>query len=363
MAFVVVTLYSVSAFGWGSLGHKIINQSVTANYPLDTLWFTKYAQYYTAHASDADNRKSANPNEAPRHFIDIDYYPAFHSTWFPHDLDSLVAEYDSSTVYTNGVLPWAIKADYDSLVAFLKAKDTTNANRVIADLGHYIGDAYQPLHCTQYYDRNHVHSPYETTMLGDYQSQISITPDTARYISNVLDYAFSVIYQSNSKIQMIFSADDSAYGVTGSNRNSQYYQIMWARLGTMTIGQLQGASVSFASLVYSAWIDAGGNQPPTAVHEQSPTSFFISNLYPNPFNPSTNLRIDLPLSSHAVNARIEIYSIEGRLVRTERVDLNAGMNMISLNMTNLSSGTYFVVTDLIQGGVEQRKSLKALLLK
>ena len=243
-AAIILFSYSSSAFGWGAQGHKIINQSFTIHYPIDTLWFANYTSYYAAHASDADNRKSQDPNEGPRHFIDIDYYPEFHSAWFPHDLDSLIAKYGSTTVYDNGVLPWAIEDDYDSLVTFLKAHDTTNANRIIADLGHYIGDAHQPLHCTETYNRKGVHSRYETTMINDYSSQITIVPDTACYISDVLDFAFKVIYYSNSKFQLIDDADDSATTAAGSTSSSLYYQIMWSQLDTMTIAQLQYSSLS-----------------------------------------------------------------------------------------------------------------------
>ncbi|MGO9481005.1 MAG: hypothetical protein ACLP05_04385 [Candidatus Kryptoniota bacterium] len=271
---IFLTFYSASAFGWGQAGHKIINESFTTHTPIDTLWFAKYTDYYAAHASDADYRKSADPSEGPKHYIDIDYYPEFDSSWFPHDLDSLIAEYGSATVYRNGVLPWTIKSDYDSLVAFLRTGDTTNANRIIADLGHYIGDACQPLHCTENYNRKGVHSRYETTMLNNYLPQISIAKDTAHYISNVLDFAFSVIYESNSKVQMISDADDSATAAAGNTNSNLYYQVMWSKLGGMTIAQLQKASVSLASLVYSAWIDA--SKSTTGFYEQVHSTFYVS---------------------------------------------------------------------------------------
>ena len=254
------------------------------------MWFAKYASYYAAHGSDADYRKGADSNEGARHFIDIDYYPEFHSSWFPRDLDWLISKYGASVVYHNGVLPWAIKWDYGSLVTFLKDRDTVNANRVIADLGHYIGDAHQPLHCTETYNRHGVHSRYETDMLEGYLGQISIFPDTAHYISDVLDFAFKVIYISNSKFQMIDDADDSATTTAGSTSSSLYYQIMWSKLGAMTIAQLQDASVSLASLVYSASIDAGiltSYRTPQSV----PNTFSISQPYPNPFNPSTSIEV------------------------------------------------------------------------
>jgi hypothetical protein len=358
-AFVLISCSSL-AFGWGQEGHKIINQSFTIHYPIDTLWFVRFTAYYAAHASDADNRKNVDPNEGPRHYIDIDYYPEFHSSWFPHDLDSLIDEYDSATVYDHGILPWAIASDYDSLVTFLKNGDTTNANRVIADLGHYIGDAHQPLHCTENYNRKGVHSRYETTMINDYLSQITITPDTAFFIPNVLDFAFQVIYYSNSKVQMISDADDSATTAAGNTSSSLYYQVMWLRLGAMTVAQLQDASVSLASLVYSAWVNAG-LQIPNGVWTKTPQTFQISELYPNPFNPSTSINVSLQMApSHA---RIFIYSVIGKLVKSEEVNLHGGDNLLTLNFSNLSSGTYFVAIDLIQGRSEQRRVLKAVFLK
>jgi Secretion system C-terminal sorting domain len=359
-AVIILLSYSSLALGWGSQGHKIINQSFTIHYPIDTLWFAKYTTYYAAHASDADNRKNQDPNEQYRHFIDIDYYAEFHSAWFPHDLDSLISEYGSSTVYTNGVLPWAIKNDYDSLVAFLKARDTTNANRVIADLGHYIGDAHQPLHCTETYNRKGVHSRYETTMINNYLTQISIVSDTAYYIPDVLDFAFKVIYYSNSKFQMIDDADDSATTAAGSTSSSLYYRIMWSKLDTMTISQLQDASLSLASLVYSAWVDAG-YQTQVGVHEVVPTTFQVMGPYPNPFNPSTS--VDVSVQSPAHNAKVYVYSVIGKLVKSESVNLQKGNNHITLNFSNLSSGTYLIKIDFLQAGIEQRRTLKAVFLK
>ncbi len=359
----ILAFFSVSAFGWGQDGHKIINQSFTIHYPIDSLWFSRFTQYYAAHASDADNRKSADPSESPRHFIDIDYYPEFHSTWFPHDLDSLIAKYGSATVNLHGVLPWAIKSDYDSLVTFLRKGDTTNANRVIADLGHYIGDACQPLHCTENYDRNGVHSRYESTMLHDNLSQISITPDTAQYIPNVLDFAFDVIYNSNSKFQMIFNADDSAKSVAGNTTSSVYYQLMWSQLGSMTIGQLQKASVSLASLVYSAWVDAGFPPITTSVVETVPSDFSVSGFYPNPFNPSTKVDIDIPAAGHLTTVQVSVFALDGRKVRSLTAPLAPGRNTLTLDFGNLASGVYLTRIVVLNGNDSHPKILKALLMK
>jgi len=47
--------------------------------------------------------------------------------------------------------------------------------------------------------------------------------------------------------------------------------------------------------------------------EALPTEFSLYQTYPNPFNPTTEIRYDVPLDSHA---RIEVFDVTGRLVKT-----------------------------------------------
>ncbi len=357
--FCLLGFYSTSAFGWGAEGHRVINMSFTIHFPVDTLWFTRYSKLYSDHASDADHRKS-DPNESPRHYLDIDYYPEFRTAWFPQDLDSLKAKYGSSTVYSHGILPWAIKSDYDSLVTFLINNDTADANRVIADLGHYIGDANQPLHCTEHFNRNGIHSIYESDLLYHYLSQIAISADTVHYVSNVLDFVFEVIRNSNSQVQAIFDADDSARTVAGSTTSSLYYEIMWARLGPMMVRELQNASTSLASLVYSASVDAGGKVP-SGVHPPVPLSFSISQPYPNPFNPTTSIVVTV--TSNSPRADIRIYCMTGSEVRHETSTIHHGRNVIAMNFATFPSGVYLVSINLTGSGTEERRIVKAVLLK
>ncbi|MCL5020696.1 MAG: hypothetical protein M1339_03340, partial [Bacteroidetes bacterium] len=149
---VALVLLSNLAFSWGRTGHQIVNGNFVKFLPSSLQLLSGKADYYIQHASDADNRKRADPTESPKHFIDIDYYPEFASGTLPHSYDTLCAEYGSATVGDKGTLPWAISGSYDSLVAYMENHDWENADRIIADLGHYIGDAFQPLHCTANYD-------------------------------------------------------------------------------------------------------------------------------------------------------------------------------------------------------------------
>ena len=70
-----------------------------------------------------------------------------------------------------------------------------------------------------------------------------------------------------------------------------------------------------------------------------PTEFALHGNYPNPFNPSTRIRFDLP---EIAQVRVQIVDMLGREVMAlPAQEFEAGINQgIELNATNLASGTY-----------------------
>lgn len=83
-------------------------------------------------------------------------------------------------------------------------------------------------------------------------------------------------------------------------------------------------------------------QLPLAVHQKTgevPAKFDLSNNYPNPFNPSTTIKVTL---AHSGIARLSIYNVLGQLVKV--VDQGykpAGAYTYEINMDNFASGVYF----------------------
>ncbi len=69
-------------------------------------------------------------------------------------------------------------------------------------------------------------------------------------------------------------------------------------------------------------------------------SYGISEIYPNPFNPTTSIRYSLPAANHV---QIAVYDVTGRLVQT-LYDGNkqVGTHSIEFDGSKLSSGVYFV---------------------
>ncbi len=364
----VLLLVCNVAFGWGRTGHQIINGNFGKYLPMSLQSLFEKSSYYIQHASDADFRKSADPSESPKHFIDIDAYPEFAAGTLAHDYDSLLAKYGSPTVIRNGILPWAISSTYNSLVVYLDNGDHEKVDSVIADLGHYIGDAFQPLHCTENYDgkltgTGRIHSRFETGLLDRYQGNVTIDPLVAdRIDTTALEFAFRVIGESNVLVGEILDADTYARTVD-PQYGTAYYDAMWSRLDTMMSERLQSASEALASLVYSAWLDAGSPSLTSGIPVLVPSTFSVSEIYPNPFNPAAKFNVMLSQSSRPSAAVVSVYSSDGKLVKSEQRNLAPGTNVVALDLARYSSGVYFVVVDVEGLPRHERKTLKAVLLK
>ena len=80
-----------------------------------------------------------------------------------------------------------------------------------------------------------------------------------------------------------------------------------------------------------------GNDPAnTAV----PTSFALHQAYPNPFNPETTIRYDLPVEA---DINITVYDIMGRpVIELVNSHMSPGYHRVTWNAKNNASGVYFI---------------------
>jgi len=264
----VVSIVFILLFaGWGSTGHKIINRNITKCFPSSMNFPAYWSDTLTAHASDADNRKSKDPSESPKHFIDIDAYPEFVANGFiSQSYDTNVQKHGLSYVVQQGILPWAIQWTEDSLRLAFQQRNWHKAMLFSADLGHYVGDGHQPLHVTENYDgdmtnQSGVHSRYETSLVGQFQNNIIYTNDSASYVGNISSYVFDFIYLSNKYVDSTLYGDSVAHAVAGSTSGTVYLQKYWDLCGNQIIQLMKTASRSVAALIYTAWVDAGSPDP------------------------------------------------------------------------------------------------------
>ncbi len=69
-----------------------------------------------------------------------------------------------------------------------------------------------------------------------------------------------------------------------------------------------------------------------------PESFELYHNYPNPFNPTTTIRFDLPEDN---NVKLEVFNILGQKVRTLVNDFyKGGIHEVQFNSRGLASGVY-----------------------
>jgi hypothetical protein len=442
--------------GWGSVGHKIINTNITVCFPSSMNFPDTWGPFLIAHASDPDNRKGSDPTESPRHFIDIDAYPEFVANgYIDQSYNANVTLHTSSWVINQGTLPWAIVLWEDSLKRAFQQGNWSMAMQLSADLGHYVGDGHQPLHCTENYDggmtnQSGVHSRYETSLVKQFQNLIVYTNDSASYVSNISNYVFDFIYLSNRDVDTVLYGDSVAHAVAGSTSGTVYLQKFWDICGSQIIQLMKNASKSTADLIYTAWIDAGspnpngsnpveltsftansssgkvtlswktateinnrgfeiqrttydnnwigiafknGNgtttnpnnysftdnisglnvnklsyrlrqvdfngqsqySPVVLVDNIIPENYNVSQNFPNPFNPSTIIKYQIPQNS-LVN--LKVYNSLGQEVATlVNGMVNAGSYEVQLNASNLSSGVYYYVIKAGENFVQTKKMI------
>ena len=74
-----------------------------------------------------------------------------------------------------------------------------------------------------------------------------------------------------------------------------------------------------------------------------PEEVVLHNSYPNPFNPSTTIKYDVPVGG--MNINLSIYDIRGRLVNelvNEFQNVSAASYEVVWDANMMSSGVYFV---------------------
>lgn len=109
------------------------------------------------------------------------------------------------------------------------------------------------------------------------------------------------------------------------------------------------------------WINEGALATSIESDQVTPSEFRIKGNYPNPFNPSTNIRVESPHSSEYI---LQIHSLDGKIVHEAHGFASIGTTDIRVRLINQPSGIYlYQITMMSNNSPIQQLHGKMVLIK
>ena len=275
----VLLLCYFQSFCWGFYAHQKINYYAVFLLPPEMMVLYKPNILFLAeHAVDPDKRRYAIKEEAPRHFIDIDYYGKYPFDSLPHKWKDAVAKFTEDTLQSQGIVPWHIEVMLGRLTLAFKEKNFSKIMKTSAELGHYIADSHVPLHANsnhngQYTNQKGIHGFWESRvpeLLAEKDWDFMI--GKAVYIKDPSAYIWDRVLESAKASDSVlnfekvltkqFSADEKYSFENRNGKVIRQYSTAFSlafnkKLDGMIERRMRLSIQSTASFWYTAWVNAG----------------------------------------------------------------------------------------------------------
>ena len=282
------------AFGWGSDGHRMINRLAMEALPAESPAFlhAPAAVFEVEYLGPEPDRwrspaePELNAEQAPEHFIDLEYadvigpLPRRRMQFITALAAYRAAHPETAAVETPdkvGLQPWVTNEVWERLkAAFREYRMQTAAHSDTAPveaailfyagwLGHYVGDASQPLHVTiQYngwtgpnpngYTTDHlIHSQFETAFVADNIRSADVRPllTPVHPIGDEFDDYLAYLRHTRTFVEQTYQLE-KAGGFTGAG-SPESRRFTEERLAA-------GASM-LRDMIYSAWLKSAEPVP------------------------------------------------------------------------------------------------------
>jgi hypothetical protein len=281
VALVLLSVDSVTVQAWGLNGHRFITERAIELLPGEIRpFFQANRVSVVEHSIDPDTYRTMGfTDEPPRHFLDMDAYGPFPFANLPRDFKEAVAVRGQDFVIKNGTVPWRTEEVYGLLRNAFKELGTMpyareNVKLFSAVMSHYVGDSHQPFHAAVNYDgqltnQHGIHSRFETELFDRYRDRLKIAPASVTPIPAVRDFMFTTLTDSFSHVAAILAADLEA--VKGrTHYDDGYFAHMFEKTGPIMEKRMSQAITGIASLITSAWIEAGRPALPVEAPPRAP---------------------------------------------------------------------------------------------
>jgi hypothetical protein len=262
---------------WGFFAHEKINRLAVFILPPEMISFYKRNIDYLVEASvNPDKRRMAIPEEAPRHYIDIDHYGDSAFQTMPLYWNDAVNKFSEDTLNAYGIVPWHLNAMYYRLRDAFMVRDPTAILKVSAELGHYVADANVPLHTTENYNgqltgQYGIHGFWESRLPELYSEKYDFIVGKAQYISNVQLVAWDAVKRSHAEVDSVLMLEKKLSLKFGDKKYSfeergkqlmrvysrEYSEAYHKILLGMVERQMRASIKMTGDIWYTAWIDGG----------------------------------------------------------------------------------------------------------
>ena len=295
-ALVLLPIFAVPpSFGWGDVGHRMINRLAIESLPADVPAFLKTPEAiaeveYLGPEPDrwrSPAEPELNASQAPDHFIDFeyadiigslprrryDYIAALTAAGITHP--DKAAELQPSRV---GFQPYITSEVWERLKAAMrqyrdlsaKHENTRPVEAAILFytgwLGHYVGDGSQPMHVSINYNgwvlkdnpngyttERGIHEKFETTFVGANikPADVQRLVPAIRSIADEWDAYMTYLRHSQSLVEWVYQIDKrKGFDGAGTPEGKQF-----------TIQCLAAGAAMLRDLIYSAWVESGKPLP------------------------------------------------------------------------------------------------------
>src|SRR5579859_87128 len=273
-AYLVILIVSSS---WGFFAHKKINRLAVFTLPIEMAsFYKKNIRNLEEAAINPDRRRYILPEEAARHYIDLDRYGDSAVYRIPRYWKDAVAKFDEDSLQAHGILPWHIHRAYLQLKDAFLIRDPEKILRLSADLGHYIADANVPLHTTKNYDgqltgQNGIHAFWESRLPELFGGEYDFFVGKATHFDDVQLTAWAIIMHAHQALDSVLMFEkrlsekwgDKKFNFESQGRqtikvfSAEYSKAYHHMLSGMVERQMRAAALMTGSIWYTAWVDAG----------------------------------------------------------------------------------------------------------
>ncbi|MBS1660951.1 MAG: hypothetical protein JST68_07850 [Bacteroidetes bacterium] len=276
---VTLLLLLLICSSWGFLVHRTVNQLAIYQLPRPTQsFFWQMRDSIVRQAPRPDVRRNTDPQEAPRHFIDLEAYGDSAAWKMPLRWDEAVRLYTADTLKKYGYVPYEVQRLKGLLTEAFRRGDRDSIVYYATDLGHYIGDVNVPLHVAINYDgqltgQRGLHSLWESRIPEiDLNSYRLRDGHKARYLDDPAVAIWTAVRHSHDLLKDIFAQEieaskgmpdsvkyhtETRNGRTFKTYSNEFAKAYAARLGNTVNDQLLRSADLIADFWYTAWVDGG----------------------------------------------------------------------------------------------------------